>query len=106
MSSESTKPITFFLVIFAGIAFKLEKSWLNFFKFQSMSFLAIRCNSNLRVACVQTPPPLRHKNNDCVRAVQDSRVVVVFQHLFNFQRENKKRIIHANVYRNTIKDGD
>ena len=55
-----------------------------------MSILAIRCNSNLRVSCLQTPPPLR-------TAVQESRVELVLQHLFNCQRQNKKNKIYANV---------
>ena len=68
-----------FLGDFCRHSIKTWKSWLNFLNFQSMS---------IRVACVQTPPPLR-KNNNCVRVVQESRVVLVFQLLFSCQRENK-----------------
>ena len=100
MSSDSL-----FLVMFADTALKPEKVGPTFSSFISMSILAIRCNSNLRVACVQTPPPLR-KNNNCVRVVQESRVELVFRHLSKCQRQNKKIIIYANVYRNTVNHGD
>ena len=44
---------------------------------------------------------------NCRRDLQESRVVLVCQHLFNRQRKNKKKyFICANVYRNTINDGD
>ena len=36
------------LVIFEGIASKIEKNWPNFFKFQSISILAIRSNRTIR----------------------------------------------------------
>ena len=41
---------------------------------------------------------------NCLRDLQESRVVLVCQHLFNRQR--KKKILPANEYRNTINDGD
>ena len=44
---------------------------------------------------------------NCLRDLQESRVVLVCQHLFNRQRKNKKKYcMHANLYRNTINDGD
>ena len=64
-----------------------------------MSILAIRCNSNLRVSCLQTPPPLR-------TAVQESRVELVLQHLFNCQRQNKNKNNLCKCYRNTVNTGD
>ena len=43
----------------------------------------------------------------CLRDLQESRVVLVCQHLFNRQRKNQQqKILYANVYRNTINDGD
>ena len=46
------------------------------------------------------------RENNCVhvRAVQESRVVLVCQHLFNCPRGKKN--IYANVYQNTINDDD
>ena len=42
----------------------------------------------------------------CLRDLQESRVVLVCQHLFNRQRKNNKKNTYANVYRKTINDGD
>ena len=43
--------------------------------------------------------------NNCVHAVQESRVLLVCQHLFKCQKKNKNKI-YANVYWNTINDGN
>ena len=39
-------------------------------------------------------------------ALKQSPVVLVCQHLFNCQMKQQQKIIYANVYRNTINDGD
>ena len=43
---------------------------------------------------------------NCLRDLQESRVVLVCQHLFNCQRKTTQKIIYANVHQNTINDGD
>ena len=46
------------------------------------------------------------RENNCVYALKESPVVLVCQHFFNCQMKQQQKIIYANVYRNTINDGD
>ena len=41
-----------------------------------------------------------------MRALKESPDVLVCQHLINCQMKQQQKIIYANVYRNTINDGD
>ena len=46
------------------------------------------------------------RENNCVYALKESPVVLVSQHFFNCQMKQQQKIIYANVYRNTINNGD
>ena len=46
------------------------------------------------------------RENNCVRDLKEFPVLLVCQHLFKCQIKQQQKIIYANVYRNTINDGD
>ena len=46
------------------------------------------------------------RENNCVYALKESPVVLVCQHFFNCQMKQQQKIIYANVYRNTVNNGD